>query len=104
MSEFLNIVLNSPVESLEPIPHPPIHRTRAIELMHDQKRDCQLLHSIGWSYPKIERHTGFTYNQIGKACRESQSTPRKKSGRPPVLTQAQVEELVEFVCTSSKNR
>jgi transposase len=31
-------------------------------------------------------------------------TPKKRSGRPPVLTQAQAEELVEFVCASSKNR
>ena len=105
MSEFLDAVLNSPVESLEPIPHSPIRRTKAIDLTRDQKHDCQLLHSIGWSYPKIEKHTGFTYYQIANACRQgSQSTPKKKSGCPPILTQAQIKELVEFVCASSKNR
>jgi hypothetical protein len=30
--------------------------------------------------------------------------PKKRPGRPSILTQAQVEELVEFVCASAKNR
>ena len=34
----------------------------------------------------------------------SRAIPKKRSGRPPILTQAQVEELVEFVCASAKNR
>ena len=95
MLDFLNI-LNPSVEPLGPIPHPPIRHTKAIDLMRDQKCDCQLLHSIGWSYPKIEKFTGFTYNQIKNACRQgSQCTPKKKSGRPPILMQAQVKELIE---------
>jgi hypothetical protein len=75
------------------------------DLTRDQKRDCRLLHSIGWSYSQIHRQLGYTVRQIGGACREgTQVTPKKRSGRPPVLTQAQVKELVEFVCASATNR
>ena len=87
------------------MPRPPIRRPRAPELTRDQKRDCQLLHSIGWSYNQIHKQTGYTIRQIGGACsQEARATPKKRSGRPPLLTQAQVEELVEFVCASATNR
>jgi hypothetical protein len=88
-----------------PIPHPPIHAPKAPTLTRDQRRDCQLLHSIGWSYSEIRLFTGHTVRQIGIACGpQGKATPKKSTGRPPLLTQAQVEELVEFVCASSKNR
>jgi len=72
-------------------------------LTRDQRRDCQLLHSIGWSYNQIKRHTGYTVRQIQRAC-SNRATPKKRSGRPPVLSQAQIEELIEFVCASAQNR
>ena len=102
MSAFLDLVLNPPtlIASLGPIPHPPIRRTKALDLTRDQKRDCQLLHSIGWSYSQIHKETGYTIQQIGHACRADRPTPCKRGGRPPLLTQAQVEELVEFVYAS----
>jgi transposase len=106
MSLFLDLVLNAPasVAPYGPIPHPPIRRPKAPDLTRDQKRDCQLLHSIGWSYGQIRTKTGYTIDQIARACRADRPTPRKRGGRPPILTQAQVEELVEFVCASAKNR
>lgn len=88
-----------------PLPRPPIRTPKAPTLSRDQRRDCQLLHNIGWSYSQIHRHTGYTIRQIQLACKpEGRATPRKSTGRPPILTQAQVEELVEFVCASSENR
>jgi len=106
MSLFLDLVLNAPasVAPYGPIPHPPIRRPKAPDLTRDQKRDCQLLHSIGWSYGQIRTKTGYTIDQIVRAYRADRPTPRKRGGRPPILTQAQVEELVEFVCASAKNR
>ena len=91
-------------QAIGPIAYPPIVHPKAPDLTRDQKRDCQLLYSIEWSYAQIHRQTGFTINQIGRACRALHPTPKKKTGRPPLLTQAQVEELVEFVCASTKNR
>jgi hypothetical protein len=107
---FLESILNpetppsSPNRPVGPIPHPPIRRPRLPHLTRDQRRDCQLLHSIGWSYKEIRRHTGYTKHQIQYACTIQHPTPKKRSGRPPALTLAQVEELVEFVCASTKNR
>ena len=85
-----------------PIPHPPIRRLKHPDLSRDQRRDVQLLHNIGWSYNQIHKHTSHSIRQIQTAC--SKATPQKRSGQPPLLTQAQVEELVEFVCASSTNR
>jgi hypothetical protein len=83
---------------------PLLYRPKASDLTRDQKRDCQLLHSIGWSYSQIRVYKGFTVRQIQRACTAIQVIPKKRSGRPPLLTQAQIEELTEFVCASSRNR
>ncbi|KAH7418645.1 hypothetical protein BKA64DRAFT_555014, partial [Cadophora sp. MPI-SDFR-AT-0126] len=79
--------------------------TKAPELTRDQRRDIVLLHAIGWSYSRIQAYLPFnpTIRQIYYAC-NTRATPKKKSGRPPALTQAQIEELVEFVCASKANR
>jgi ketohexokinase/beta-glucosidase len=46
-----------------------------------------------------------TFRQIKYAIKDSvRVTPKKKTGRNPVLTPAQVEELVFFVCASAQNR
>ena len=80
-----------------------IHRPTQPDLTRDQRRDYQLLSRIGQSYSEIQRNTRYTIRQIQKACTVT-ATPRKHSGQPPVLTQAQIEEQVEFVCASQKNR
>ncbi|CZT48741.1 uncharacterized protein RSE6_09487 [Rhynchosporium secalis] len=79
--------------------------TKAPELTRDQRRDITLLHSIGWSYSQISSYLPFTptIRQINYTI-NTRATPKKKPGRPPILTQAQVEELVEFVCASKQNR
>jgi len=104
MANPLSLILNPLEGPLGPLPHPPIRKPKAPDLTRDQKRDCQLLHSIGWSYSQIHKQTSYSIHQIATACQAERATPKKRSGRPPVLTQAQVEELVEFVCTSATNR
>ncbi|TQS38484.1 hypothetical protein Golomagni_01008 [Golovinomyces magnicellulatus] len=66
-----------PVAPNAPIPNPPPKYQKNVELTCDQRRNI--------------------------AC-NVRATPQKKAGRHPVLTQAQVEELVEFVCASRQNR
>ena len=102
LMESSNTLSVQPITS-GPFPHPPIQRRKAPELTRDQRRDITLLHSIGWSYNQIRTHLSFqpTFDQIKYACKSRvKSTPKKRSGRPPVLTQAQV----EFVCASRQNR
>ena len=89
-----------------PIPHPPNKRQKAPDLTRDQRRDICLLHAIGWKYKDIHHHIGATYSQIQTSC-STKATPTRRSGRPPILSQAQVEELVElveFVCASAYSR
>lgn len=98
--------LSSILSSTSPLrrtPHPPPQRTRASDLTRDQRRDIVLLRSLGWKYKDIERFTKATYSQVQTAC-TSRATPTKRPGRPPLLTQAQIEELVDFVCASQQNR
>jgi len=111
MSDFLSLVLQpiaTPVtHSLAPQTQTQtgpilVRRQKHPDLSRDQRRDVQLLHNIGWSYSQIHRHTSHSIQQIRTACQKA--TPRKRSGRPPILTQAQIEELVEFICASATNR
>ena len=84
-------------------PRPPIRRLRASDLTRDQRRDIQLLRSLGWKYKDIERFTKATPSQVYTAY-TIRATPTKRPGRPPLLTQAQIEELIEFVYASKENR
>ena len=89
MSGFIDLVLNTPEPQAppRPTPHPPIRRTKALKLTRDQRRDCQLFHSIGWSYSQIHKHTGATYTQVAKACQPgAHATPKKGTSRPPILS------------------
>src|SRR5258708_33280836 len=63
-----------------------IRRPKHPDLTSDQRRACQLLSRIAQSYSEIQRSTGYTIRQIQKPCTATAS-PRKHSGRPPVLTQ-----------------
>ena len=77
-------ILPSPFEATRPIPHPPIRPPKASYLTRDQRRDIQLLHSIGWSYSQIRRHTIAIISQIRTSL--IKAIPRKRPGRPPILT------------------
>ncbi|TQS34857.1 hypothetical protein Golomagni_04743 [Golovinomyces magnicellulatus] len=87
----------SPVAPNGPIPHPSPKYKKNVELTRDQRRDIVLLHSICWSHYQVSRHLPFqsAKRQIQYVC-NVRATPQKKAGRLSVLTQAQVEELVEF--------
>jgi len=99
-----------PLRLISQLPPPTRPAPKTIKSSHstrDERKDIRLLHEIGWSYRQSREHLPFhpTYDQIKYACKPSSSaTPKKKSGRPLILSQAQVEELVLFVCASSKNR
>jgi len=101
----LSLILNStiPLRTLCPTAHPPIRQPKAQDLIRDQRRDIILLRSIGWQYKNIVTYTKATYSQVQRTC-NTRATPVKRPGRPPLLTQAQIEELVDFVCASQTNR
>jgi len=86
---------------------PPAAHPRTAHVPRDQRRNCQLLHSISWKYRQIKERTGFALRQIGYVYSPAQAcpaTPTKCPGHPPILTEAQIEDLVAYVCMSGRNR
>ncbi|KAM7190946.1 hypothetical protein V8F33_009179 [Rhypophila sp. PSN 637] len=74
-----------------PSPQPP---NRASNTSRDARISIRTLRSAGWTYQQIATHLRLTLRQVQHAA-TTQATPRRSSGRPPLLTEAQVEELIE---------
>jgi len=79
-------------------------RFKAPDTNRDERLRIRTLRGIGWTYEDIAAYTGCTLAQVRHACSADQTTPRRRSGRPSLLTDAQVEELIAFVCTSKATR
>ena len=66
-------------------------------LTRDQNIRVQTLRDAGFKYKQIHEQLGFSYKQIQRACLASRPTPKKRSGRPPVLLEEQVDEIELFI-------
>lgn len=82
-----------------PSPRHPHHRY----LSRDERLRVQTLRDAGWKLPEIQQQLGITWNQAQYAC-SHRLTPQKRSGRPPVLEEEQVDEIELFVISSKTNR
>jgi hypothetical protein len=76
---------------------PPVQTGAVKEFTRDQSIEARPLKSINWKYTDIvkffkNKGQKVTYRQIYYAC-TSQATPRKRSGRPPVITTAQIGQI-----------
>lgn len=83
--------------------HEIMPRPKPSDLSRDERFRIRVLHEAGLSYSKIQQHTNATISQIRRAVTKS-IEPQKRSGRPPTLTEAQINELVNFVKASDENR
>jgi hypothetical protein len=90
----LSAVLGEPTEALRPLQW---FSTR------DQRVQARILREAGFLYAEIAESLQLTIRQVGIAVR-GRATPRRRSGRPPILTTNQVEELIEFIAASKHNR
>jgi hypothetical protein len=70
-------------------PPPPVYQTT-----RDQRLQAQTLHDIGLPYARIRDHLGLSIRQIRYAIRH-RLTPQKSPGRPSVLTQEEVAEIID---------
>jgi hypothetical protein len=87
---------------------PPAQTGAMKELTRDQRVEARTLKSIDWKYTDIveffkNKGQKVTYRQIYYAC-TTQATPRKRSGRAPVITAAQIDQLVEYISQSKTTR
>jgi hypothetical protein len=83
----------------QPSPRAPYYRY----LSRDERLRVQTLRDIGWKLPEIQRRLGITWRQAQYAC-SHRLTPQKRSGRPPILEEEQVNEIEVFVISSKTNR
>lgn len=87
-----------------PAPNPLLLRKpRRARLTRDERIRIRTLRDVGWSYQAIVDKYGFTHSGIQYACTHSEN-PGKHTGRPPMLSEEQVEALVAFVTASKNNR
>ena len=94
----IRTMASSPPTTPRPLGRGTRHATR------DQHIQVQALLQASQSYATIMRITGLTYSQVEYASRHKIVTPRKRSGRPSLLSEKQVSELLAFVCASKHNR
>jgi hypothetical protein len=69
----------------------------------DQKRDVRMADRCGLNTNQIMEMLRLIRRQVLYAL-ETPVTPKKPTGRPPVLDAEQRQHLVDFVCASRKNR
>ena len=60
--------------------------------------------SEGYSYVKISQRLGITRRQVQYTMSVENTEPQYSSGRPPILSSSQVDEIEFFIRLSPKNR
>jgi hypothetical protein len=69
----------------------------------DQRLQVPTLHDTGFTYTQIRERLGLTFRQVQYAVRH-RVTPKKRSGRPSILTQEEVDHIIMWVCAIKGNR
>jgi len=92
------------MEGTRPSTPPPPSQNAPLESTRTQRIKARVLKRAGAKYKDIAPFLGLTIRQVGIACRAIQATPRRRSGRPPVLTASQLDNLIEFISASKENR
>ena len=72
------------------------------EFSYKERVKVQTLREVGWSLRRISDHTSISTSSVYNIC--NTPTPKKRKGRPEVLSEADRQKLVEFVQQSSLNR
>lgn len=62
------------------------------------------LHSLGKSTQQIAASIKVSPYQVRYALKRDAISLKRRSGRPSVLSESQVDELEEFICSSQRNR
>jgi transposase len=79
--------------------------SKSLDLSRDQRLRIRTLHfDANWTYQQITDELKITLRQVQHACQAETASPKKRSGRPRLLSKEQVDELVDFVCASKTNR
>ena len=82
---------------------------RRHQLTRDKRLQIQTLYETGWKFDAIHAHlrphiAGLSVRQIEYTCQFTHPTPQKRTGRPPLLTEEQKNELITFVRSTKVTR
>jgi len=77
-------------------------RNKSTDLSRDERLRCKVLCEAGFTIDEVVKRTGATWRQVQYANAHT-TTPRRRSGRSSVLTEAQIKELIDFICASNEN-
>ena len=82
---------------------PPLNRGTT-QLSRDQRRDILLMHNLKKDDEEIATYLNITLRQVTYTLQTQKATPRKRSGRPGILTPDQIDVLISYVTSSKKTR
>jgi hypothetical protein len=91
----LRVIIN--MSTLPSRPSTPIYNQH---LSRDQRLQVQTLRVAGHTYKYIADLFKITERQVAYAVTSNQVTPKRRSGRPQTLTNAQADELEAFIRSS----
>ena len=83
-----------PSQELPRTPSPPAEGTRHLD--RDRRLQARTLRDAGHSYTEIASQLQITKRQVQWAITAPSSTPRRRSGRPSSLTEAQARDFPSF--------
>jgi transposase len=82
---------------------PPASDSTILCSTRDQRLQAQTFHDAGLTYAQIRAPLGLTLRQVQYAV-SHRLTPKKRHGRPPILTQEEVNDIITWICVSKANR
>ena len=92
------------ITSMELLPFTPeAHKRRATDLTRDDRIRIATLREEGFTYKQISQRIDCTQSQVRYACFHP-LTPKKRKGRPLMLTQEQIDEIITWIYYSKANR
>ncbi|KAI0999002.1 hypothetical protein K3495_g9194 [Podosphaera aphanis] len=85
-------------------PSRPSRRQYPQRLTRDQRVQVSTLANEGYSRREISQILVIRYRQVCYTLENADLSPKNSTGRTPVLSKSQVDEIESFVCSSPENR
>jgi len=86
-----------------PMADPPPSTPKKKRLTRDQRRDILLMRSLGKKYSEIALHLNVSERAVQYTCNTQMATPKKRSGRPPKLSEERVDEIENYISKQSRD-